>query len=104
MIEEENIAQVVTRWTGIPVGRPTQREMSYLLSLKEHLHQQVVGQPKAIKAVYQAIVRCRAGFSWPNQPIGAFLFLGPTGVGKTELAKAVARELFGDDLHVVRIV
>ena len=104
VIDEGNIAEAVCRCTGIPVTKyMPQGEASRLLSLRERLQQRVVGQPRAIKALSDAILRSRLGLSRPNRPIGAFLFLGPTGVGKTELAKAVARELLDDDRHLVQI-
>ena len=99
----EQIAHVVARWTGIPAERLNEGERTRLLALAERLHQRVVGQDEAVDAVANAVLRARAGLSDPNQPQGAFLFLGPTGVGKTELAKALAHELFDDEHHLVRI-
>lgn len=103
MITEEQIAEVVSRWTGIPVNRLSEGESQRLLQLAARLKQRVVGQDAAVEAVAQAVLRSRSGLGKPNQPIGSFLFLGPTGVGKTELAKAIAAELFDDDRHLVRI-
>ena len=91
------------RWTGIPVARLVQGEREKLLTLGETLHQRVVGQDEAVRAVTEAIQRSRAGIQDPNRPIGSFLFLGPTGVGKTELAKALAQALFDDENNLVRI-
>ena len=102
-VTAENIAQVVSRWTGIPAARLTEGERSRLLALAERLHQRVVGQDEAVEAVANAVLRARAGLGDPNQPQGSFLFLGPTGVGKTELAKALAFELFDDEKHLVRL-
>jgi ATP-dependent Clp protease ATP-binding subunit ClpB len=102
-VTEEDVAQVVSKWTGIPVSRLMEGEMQKLVRLEEHLHQRVVGQDEAVGAVANAIRRSRAGLSDPNRPIGSFLFLGPTGVGKTELAKALAEYLFDDERAVVRI-
>lgn len=99
----EQIAEVVSRWTGIPVTKLKQTEKERLLTLAEQLHTRVVGQHEAVEAVAEAVLRSRAGMSRPNQPTGSFLFLGPTGVGKTELAKALAYELFDDEKHMVRI-
>jgi ATP-dependent Clp protease ATP-binding subunit ClpB len=99
----EQIAEVVSRWTGIPVSRLSQTEKERLLKLAEALHKRVVGQDEAVDAVAEAVLRSRAGLSRKNQPTGSFLFLGPTGVGKTELAKALAAELFDDEKHMVRI-
>jgi ATP-dependent Clp protease ATP-binding subunit ClpB len=99
----DQIAEVVARWTGIPVTKLNQTEREKLLSLASVLHQRVVGQDMAVDAVADAVLRSRAGLGRPNQPTGSFLFLGPTGVGKTELAKALAAELFDDEKHMVRI-
>lgn len=103
VISEDQIAEVVSRWTGIPVSKLNETESQRLLSLAERLKQRVVGQDGAVQAVAEAILRSRSGLGKSNQPIGSFLFLGPTGVGKTELAKAIAAELFDDDRHIVRI-
>merc|ERR1711871_178125 len=102
-VDVEKIAEVVSRWTGIPVQKLSQTQRSRLLALNKKLSSRVVGQPKAVKSVSDAIIRSRAGLSRPNQPTGSFLFLGPTGVGKTELAKALAGELFDDENCMVRI-
>ncbi len=102
-ITDEEIARIVERWTGIPVSRLVQGEREKLLRLDETLHARVVGQDEAVQAVTQAIQRSRAGIQDPNRPIGSFLFLGPTGVGKTELAKTLAQALFDDENNLVRI-
>ncbi len=102
-VTEDEIARIVERWTGIPVARLVQGEREKLLSLDETLHQRVIGQDEAVQAVTQAIQRSRAGIQDPNRPIGSFLFLGPTGVGKTELAKTLAQALFDDENNMVRI-
>ena len=102
-ITDEEIAKIVERWTGIPVARLVQGEREKLLHLDETLHKRVVGQDEAVQAVTQAIQRSRAGIQDPNRPIGFFLFLGPTGVGKTELAKTLAQALFDDENNLVRI-
>ena len=102
-ITEEEIARIVERWTGIPVSRLVQGEREKLLTLDETLHKRVVGQEEAVTAVTEAIQRSRAGIQDPNRPIGSFLFLGPTGVGKTELAKTLAQALFDDENNLVRI-
>ena len=102
-VTEEEIARIVERWTGIPVSRLVQGEREKLLTLDETLHKRVVGQDEAVTAVTEAIQRSRAGIQDPNRPIGSFLFLGPTGVGKTELAKALAQALFDDENNMVRI-
>lgn len=99
----EQIAEVVSRWTGIPVTRLGQNEKERLIGLAERLHMRVVGQDQAVDAVAEAVLRSRAGLGRPQQPTGSFLFLGPTGVGKTELAKALAEQLFDDDNLLVRI-
>jgi len=102
-VDAEDIAEVVSKWTGVPVTRLMEGEMSKLVHLEDLLHQRVVGQHEAAVAVSNAIRRSRAGLSDPNRPIGSFLFLGPTGVGKTELARAVAEFLFDDERAMVRI-
>ncbi|MFN8021352.1 MAG: AAA family ATPase [Acidimicrobiales bacterium] len=102
-VDAEDIAEVVSKWTGVPVTRLMEGEMAKLVHLEDLLHQRVVGQDDAVVAVSNAIRRSRAGLSDPNRPIGSFMFLGPTGVGKTELARAVAEFLFDDDKAMVRI-
>jgi ATP-dependent Clp protease ATP-binding subunit ClpB len=102
-VTEEDIAQVVSSWTGIPVSRLQEGERAKLLRLEEHLHQRVIGQDAAIKAVANAVRRARAGLQDPNRPIGSFIFLGPTGVGKTELSRALAEFLFDDENAMIRI-
>src|SRR5215208_4324188 len=102
-VTAEDIAEVVSRATGIPVSQLTQEERERLMRLEEQLHERVVGQDEAVTAVAEAIRRARAGLSDPNRPIGSFMFLGPTGVGKTELARTLAEALFGDEAAMVRI-
>ncbi len=102
-VDEEDVAEVVSRWTGVPVTRLMEGEIEKLIRLEEHLHQRVVGQDEAVTVVANAIRRGRAGLSDPNRPIGSFIFLGPTGVGKTELARALADFLFDDERAMVRI-
>ncbi len=102
-VDEEDIALVVSRWTGIPITRLLQGEMEKLLHLDELLHRRVIGQEEAVQAVADAVLRARSGIKDPNRPIGSFLFLGPTGVGKTELARALAANLFDDEGSLVRI-
>ncbi|MEO0480346.1 MAG: ATP-dependent chaperone ClpB [Planctomycetota bacterium] len=103
VVTDEEIAEIVARWTGVPVKRLVEGEREKLLRLDEVLHERVVGQDEAVDTVADAIVRARAGIQDPNQPIGSFLFLGPTGVGKTELAKTLAETLFDSEEHIVRI-
>ncbi len=102
-VDEEDIAAVVSRWTGIPVSRLLEGETQKLLTLSDELHKRVIGQDEAVDAVADAVVRARSGLKDPNRPIGSFLFLGPTGVGKTELARALAEVLFDDERAMVRI-
>ncbi|HRB03544.1 MAG TPA: AAA family ATPase, partial [Ilumatobacteraceae bacterium] len=102
-VDAEDIAEVVSKWTGVQVSRLLEGEMTKLIHLEEQLHQRVIGQDDAVTAVANAIRRSRAGLSDPNRPIGSFMFLGPTGVGKTELARAVAEYLFDDEKSMVRI-
>jgi len=102
-VTEEEIARIVSRWTGIPVNKLVEGEREKLLRLESILHQRVIGQNEAVTKVSEAILRSRAGIQDPNRPIGSFLFLGPTGVGKTELAKALAQSLFDDEKNIVRI-
>ncbi|MFI7136906.1 ATP-dependent Clp protease ATP-binding subunit [Streptomyces massasporeus] len=103
VVGAESIAEVVSRQTGIPVASLTQEEKDRLLGLEEHLHQRVVGQDEAVRVVSDAVLRSRAGLAAPDRPIGGFLFLGPTGVGKTELARALAEALFGSEDRMVRL-
>jgi ATP-dependent Clp protease ATP-binding subunit ClpB len=102
-VDEDDIAAIVSRWTGIPVSRLVEGETEKLLKLGELLHQRVIGQDEAVEAVADAVLRARSGIKDPNRPIGSFLFLGPTGVGKTELARTLAATLFDDDANLIRI-
>jgi ATP-dependent Clp protease ATP-binding subunit ClpB len=102
-VDEEDVAGVVARWTGIPVSRLMEGDVQKLAHLEEHLHKRVIGQNEAVSAVSDAVVRARAGLKDPNRPIGSFIFLGPTGVGKTELARALAQFLFDDEAAMIRI-
>ena len=102
-VDEDDIAEVVSRWTNIPVSRLMQGEIEKLTHLEERLHQRVIGQDEAVSAVANAVIRSRAGLKDPHKPIGSFIFLGPTGVGKTELAKTLAEFLFDDENNLVRI-
>jgi ATP-dependent Clp protease ATP-binding subunit ClpB len=102
-VDQEDIAEVVARWTHIPVSKLMQGEVEKLLGLEGHLHQRVIGQDEAVSAVADAVVRARSGLKDPNRPIGSFIFLGPTGVGKTELARALAEFLFDDEQAMIRI-
>jgi ATP-dependent Clp protease ATP-binding subunit ClpB len=102
-VDEEDIAEVVSRWTGVPVSKLLEGEIQKLLHLDDELHKRVIGQDEAVLAVAEAVVRARSGLKDPNRPIGSFIFLGPTGVGKTELARALAEFLFDDERAMVRI-
>ena len=102
-ISEEDIAEIVSQWTGIPVSKLIQSERQKLLDLAQHLHKRVVGQNDAVESVAQAVLRARAGLNDPNRPVGSFMFLGPTGVGKTELARALAQNLFDSEKALIRI-
>lgn len=102
-VTEEEIARIIGRWTGIPVSKLMEGEREKLLKLEDILHKRVIGQSEAVEKVTEAIIRSRAGIQDPNKPIGSFLFLGPTGVGKTELAKALAQSLFDDEHNIIRI-
>ena len=102
-VTEEEIAEIVARWTGIPVAKLMEGEREKILNLDKILHKRVIGQDEAVRVVTDAIIRSRAGISDPNRPIGSFIFLGPTGVGKTELAKALAEALFDDEHNLIRI-
>jgi ATP-dependent Clp protease ATP-binding subunit ClpB len=102
-VDEEDIADVVSRWTGVPVSKLLEGEMQKLLHLEDELHKRVIGQDEAVVAVAEAVMRARSGLKDPNRPIGSFIFLGPTGVGKTELARALAEFLFDDERAMVRI-
>ena len=102
-VDEDDIAAIVSRWTGIPVSRLVEGETEKLLKLDDLLHQRVIGQDEAVQAVADAVLRARSGIKDPNRPIGSFLFLGPTGVGKTELARALAATLFDDEASLIRI-
>jgi ATP-dependent Clp protease ATP-binding subunit ClpB len=102
-VDEEDIADVVSRWTGVPVSKLLEGEMKKLLALEDELHKRVIGQDEAVLAVAEAVIRARSGLKDPKRPIGSFLFLGPTGVGKTELARALAEFLFDDERAMIRI-
>ena len=102
-VDEEDIAGVVSRWTGIPVARLMEGEKEKLINLEEDLHKKVIGQDEAVQAVADAVLRARAGIKDPGRPIGSFIFLGPTGVGKTELARALAQTLFDDERNITRL-
>ncbi len=102
-VDEEDIAQIVSRWTGIPVAKLLEGEVGKLLHLEGELHKRVIGQQEAVQAVSEAVLRARSGLKDPNRPIGSFIFLGPTGVGKTELARALAEFLFDDERAMIRI-
>jgi ATP-dependent Clp protease ATP-binding subunit ClpB len=102
-VDEEDIAEVVSRWTGVPVSKLLEGEIQKLMHLEEELHKRVVGQDEAVQAVAEAVIRARSGLKDPNRPIGSFIFLGPTGVGKTELARALAEFLFDDEHAMIRI-
>ncbi|MBV8244365.1 MAG: ATP-dependent chaperone ClpB [Candidatus Eremiobacteraeota bacterium] len=102
-VDEEDIAEVISRWTGVPVTKLLEGEMQKLLHLDDELHKRVVGQDEAVEAVAEAVLRSRSGLADPNRPIGSFIFLGPTGVGKTELARALAEYLFDDEHALIRI-
>jgi len=103
VVGPDHIAQIVSKWTGIPVASLGQDERKRLLELPKRLHKRVVDQDEAVDVVAEAVVRSRSGLGNPDQPSGSFLFLGPTGVGKTELAKALAEQLFGDEKLLARI-
>ena len=102
-VTDEEIARIISRWTGIPVAKLTETEKNKTLHLDEALHKRVIGQDEAVTKITEAIIRSKAGIKDPGKPIGSFLFLGPTGVGKTELAKALAENLFDDESNMVRI-
>jgi ATP-dependent Clp protease ATP-binding subunit ClpB len=102
-VDEEDIAEVVSRWTGVPVTKLMEGEMQKLLNLESELHERVIGQDEAVTVVAEAVIRARSGLKDPNRPIGSFIFLGPTGVGKTELARALAEFLFDDEKAMIRI-
>src|SRR5262249_48168532 len=102
-VDEEDIAQIVAKWTGIPVFRLMEGEIQKLLKMEAGLHERVIGQDEAVEAVANAVRRSRSGLSDPNPPVGSFIFLGPTGVGKTELARALAEFLFDDEQALIRL-
>jgi len=103
VVDEETIAEVLATWTGIPIYRLTEEETSKLLRMEEELHKRIIGQEDALKALSRAIRRTRAGLKDPKRPSGSFIFLGPTGVGKTELAKALAEFLFDDESALIQL-
>jgi ATP-dependent Clp protease ATP-binding subunit ClpC len=103
LVTEEDVAYIVSSWTGIPTKRLAEEESERLLKLEETLHKRVIGQDEAVRSVARAVRRARAGLKDPKRPIGSFIFLGPTGVGKTELGRALAEALFGDENAVIRL-
>jgi ATP-dependent Clp protease ATP-binding subunit ClpA len=103
VVDEEDIAALISRWTGIPASRLLEGEAERLLHMEDRLHERLIGQEEAVVAVSEAIRRARSGLSDPKRPIGSFMFLGPTGVGKTELARALAEFLFDDEANMVRV-
>merc|ERR1711939_770928 len=103
LVNEEDIAQIVAAWTGVPVQKLTESESAKLLNMEETLHQRLIGQDEAVKAVSKAIRRARVGLKNPNRPIASFIFSGPTGVGKTELTKALATYFFGSEEAMIRL-
>src|SRR5205085_4217636 len=102
-VDEEDVAQVVAKWTGVPVSKMLEGEMHKLLTMEERLRERVIGQDEALTAVANAVRRARAGLQDPNRPVGSFIFLGPTGVGKTETARALAEFMFDDERAMVRL-
>src|SRR5207302_4559854 len=102
-VSEEDIAQIVAKWTGIPVSKLIEGEVAKLIRMEERLHDRVIGQDEAVTAVANAVRRSRSGLADPNRPVGSFIFLGPTGVGKTELARALAEFLFDDEQALIRL-
>src|SRR5262249_12029245 len=102
-VDEEDVAKIISKWTGIPVAKMLEGEVKKLVNMEDRLRQRVIGQDEALERVSNAIRRSRAGLSDPHKPIGSFIFLGPTGVGKTELARALAEFLFDDEHSMVRI-
>src|SRR5205807_9399436 len=102
-VDEEDVAEVVAKWTGVPVSKMLEGEMQKLLSMEDRLRERVIGQDEALAAVATAVRRARAGLQDPNRPVGSFVFLGPTGVGKTETARALAEFLFDDERAMVRL-
>src|SRR5699024_2622995 len=102
-VDAQDIAQVVSKWSGVPVSKLLEGEVEKLVQMEQRLHLRVVGQVDAVRAVSNAVRRARAGLQDPNRPLGSFLFLGPTGVGKTELARALAEFLFDDEQALIRI-
>src|SRR5258708_25804897 len=103
-VDEEDVAQIVAKWTGVPVSKMLEGEMQKLLTMEDRLRQRVIGQDEALEAVANAVRRARAGLQDSNRPVGAFIFLGPTGVGKTETARALAEFLFDDERAMIRLV
>ena len=103
IVSELEIANVVSKWTNIPIEKLTEKESERLLKLEEILHKRVIGQYEAVKSISKAVRRARVGLKDPKRPIGSFIFLGPTGVGKTELSKALAEAMFGNENNMIRI-
>ena len=103
VVDAEDVAEIVASWTGVPVTRLTESESERLLNLEKVLHERVIGQDEAISATARAVRRARAGLKDPRRPVGSFIFMGPTGVGKTELSKALAEAMFGDENAMIRL-